>query len=138
MTDKPTVYFLCNTNGGKSQMAEAILRLRAGEAGRDIEVLSAGRTPADAINAGSAASVAGIGADMSAGTPAAIDGDVMRSADRVIVVGGADIPAHDGMKATIERWDVDEPSRRGIEGEERMDMIRDEIDGRVRKLLDEL
>ncbi|MFC3850348.1 low molecular weight phosphatase family protein [Corynebacterium hansenii] len=138
MPDKPTVYFLCNTNSGKSQMAEAIMRLRADEAGRDIDVISAGVTPGDAINEGSAASLSKIGADMTCGNPKAIDADAMRAADRVIVVGGAEIPVHDGMKTTVERWEVDEPSRRGIEGEERMDLIRDEIDGRVRKLLDEL
>ncbi|MFO6505456.1 low molecular weight phosphatase family protein [Corynebacterium freneyi] len=138
MSDKPTVYFLCNTNGGKSQMAEAIMRLRADEAGRDIDVRSAGLTPASAINADSAASVAEIGADMACGTPTAIDDDVLRTADRVIIVGGADVPARDGMKATIERWDIDEPSLRGIDGEERMNLIRDDIDGRVLELLDDM
>lgn len=138
MSDKPIVYFLCNSNGGKSQMAEAIMRLRADEAGRDIEVLSAGVKPAATINAGSAASLSEIGADMTCGTPTAIDGDVMRTADHVIVVGGANIPAYDGMKTDVERWEVDEPSLRGIEGEERMNLIRDEIDGRVKKLLDEI
>ncbi|WP_295624287.1 low molecular weight phosphatase family protein [uncultured Corynebacterium sp.] len=138
MSTEPTVYFLCNTNGGKSQMAEALLRLRAGEAGRDVSVLSAGRTPADRVNAESAASVAGVGADMADATPTAIDDDVMRRADRVIVVGGAEIPVVDGMRAQLERWDVDEPNLRGIDGEQRMDLIRDDIDARVRKLLDEL
>ena len=75
---------------------------------------------------------------MTGGTPKAIDDAVMRGADRVIVVGGADVPAYDGMKTDVERWEVDEPSLRGIEGEERMNLIRDEIDQRVKKLLDEL
>ena len=38
----------------------------------------------------------------------------------------------------VERWDTDEPSLRGIEGSERMDLIRDDIDARVRGLLAEL
>ena len=42
------------------------------------------------------------------------------------------------MKTDVERWEVDEPSLRGIEGKERMNLIRDEIDQRVKKLLDEL
>ena len=113
-------------------------RRKAEDVGRDIEVLSAGRKPANAINAGSAASLAEIGADMSGGVPTAIDADVMRTADRVIVVGGADIPDYDGMKTDIERWEVDEPSLRGVEGEGRMNLIRDEIDERVNKLIDEL
>ena len=137
MSDTPTVYFLCNSNGGKSQMAEAIMRLRADEAGRDVEVLSAGVKPGSKIS-WPAASLSEIGADMTGGTPKAIDDAVMRGADRVIVVGGAEIPAYDGMKTDVERWEVDEPSLRGIEGEERMNLIRDEIDQRVKKLLDEL
>ena len=42
------------------------------------------------------------------------------------------------MTATIERWDTDEPSLRGIEGDERMDLIRDDIQTRVEALADEL
>ena len=41
-------------------------------------------------------------------------------------------------KAPIEVWETDEPSTRGIEGEERMRLVRDDIDSRVRALLAEL
>ena len=44
---KPTVLFVCIHNAGRSQMAAGYLR-HLGE-GR-IEVLSAGSTPADAVN----------------------------------------------------------------------------------------
>lgn len=133
--DKPTVYFLCNTNCGKSQMAEGLMRLRAGES---VNALSAGITPGDEVNAESAESLARLGADMSGGTPTAIDPAILRAADRVIVVGGADVRPVEGMAATIERWEVDEPSKRGIRGDERMDLIRDDIDARVRELTAEL
>ena len=135
MTERPTVYFLCNTNSGKSQMAEGLLRLRAGDA---VEVLSAGITPGEHVNVESAASLARIGADIAAGEPNAIDPEVLRTADRVIVVGGADVRPVPGMTADIERWDVDEPAERGIRGDERMDLIRDDIDARVRALTAEL
>lgn len=135
MSERPTVYFLCNTNSGKSQMAEGLMRFRAGDA---VEVLSAGITPGEDVNGESAASLARLGADMSAGKPTAIDPEVLRTADRVIVVGGADVRPVEGMKADIERWDVDEPAKRGIGGDERMDLIRDDIDARVRGLADEL
>ena len=39
---------------------------------------------------------------------------------------------------TLERWRTDEPSHRGIEGMERMRLVRDDIDARVRSLIDEL
>ena len=38
----------------------------------------------------------------------------------------------------IETWDIDEPSLRGIEGEERMTLIREEISKRVDTLVAEL
>lgn len=38
----------------------------------------------------------------------------------------------------VEVWLTDEPSHRGIEGLERMRLVRDDIDRRVRGLLDDL
>ena len=35
----------------------------------------------------------------------------------------------------MENWDTDEPSERGIDGIERMRLIRNDIDQRVRQLL---
>ena len=32
MTDRPTVLFVCVSNGGKSQMAEALMRAHVGDA----------------------------------------------------------------------------------------------------------
>ena len=62
-----------------------------------------------------------------------------RGADRVVILGGdAQVEPVPGMKASIERWDTDEPSLRGIEGDERMDLIRDDIRARVEALASEL
>ena len=38
----------------------------------------------------------------------------------------------------FEDWDTDEPSERGIEGMERMRLVRDDIDRRVQDLLTRL
>ena len=68
-----------------------------------------------------------------------IDPELLRTVDRVILVGGeAEVAPVEGMRGTIETWATDEPSLRGIEGEERMRLVRDDIDARVRALLDEL
>ena len=76
---------------------------------------------------------------MDAATSKPIDPDLLRTADRVIVLGrDAQVEPVGGMTATIERWDTDEPSLRGIEGDERMDLIRDDIDARVGALASEL
>ena len=63
----------------------------------------------------------------------------LRSMDRVVVLGReAYVEPVAGMRGTIEIWDTDEPSLRGITGAERMDLVRDDIDARVRSLLTEL
>lgn len=136
MTQRPTVLFICVKNGGKSQMAEALLRHYAGDT---VEVTSAGTRPGSAINASSVEAIAEIGADMAAATPQALTPEMLRAADRVIVLGReAVVEPVNGKHATIETWDIDEPSERGIEGMERMRGIRDDIDASVRNLYQEL
>lgn len=133
----PSVLFVCVKNGGKSQMAAALLRLRAGDA---VEVHSAGTRPGAAVNALSAEVVAELGADMTGGTPTAIDPDLARRVDRVVVLGdeAAGEMDDDDEVGPVEVWLTDEPSHRGIEGLERMRLVRDDIDRRVRGLLDDL
>ncbi|MEO5304128.1 low molecular weight phosphatase family protein [Corynebacterium sp. c25Ua_47] len=125
-----SVLFLCNTNRGKSQMAAALARKHA----PDWEIHSAGVKTTEqhreqGVNAEAQASLAKVGADM-AGTPTLIDRDLASSVDHVIVVGDAD---YDGV---AERWEIEDPSVRGLEGDERMDALRDDIDARVRAFLD--
>ena len=132
----PSVLFVCVKNGGKSQMAAALMRHRARGA---IEVHSAGTKPGAALNEASRVSVATVGANFDGEFPKPIDPSILRAADRIIIVGGeAHVEPVEGMRGTIEKWEIDEPSLRGIEGEERMEVIRDDIDRRVRSLLAEL
>ncbi|MDO4898817.1 MAG: low molecular weight phosphatase family protein [Rothia sp. (in: high G+C Gram-positive bacteria)] len=134
-----TVLFICQSNKGKSQMAEALMNLHSG--GR-VRAISAGTKAAvgQAVNAESAASVAQLGADMSAGTPKFASAEDLAAADRIVIVGDAAQleDATPDVLAKVERWSTDEPSKRGIEGKERMNLIRDDIDARVQKLLAEL
>ena len=136
MTSTPSVLFVCVKNGGKSQMAAALMELKVRGA---VGVYSAGTKPGSAINAQSAEAVAEVGADMSAGIPKAIDPDLLRRVDRVVLVGGeAQVEPVEGMVGAIETWLTDEPSERGIEGMERMRLVRDDIAARVDNLLAEL
>lgn len=138
MSARPVVLFVCRSNRGKSQMAEALLRRTAGEA---VEVHSAGTDPAVGrpMNAESVAALAEVGADMSAGTAKGVDDEVFRRADRVVVLGtAARLVPVDGMRTAIEVWETDEPSARGIEGAERMALIRDDIAARVEALWAEM
>lgn len=136
MSTTPSVLFVCVKNGGKSQMAAALMRQTAGDA---VEVHSAGTHPGATINAESAAAVAEVGADMSDQAPKPIDPAVLVRVDRVIVLGSeAVVDPVPGMAGTIETWETVEPSVDGIEGAERMRLIRDDIAARVAVLATEL
>ena len=132
----PSVLFVCVKNGGKSQMAAALMAQRAAGA---VEVHSAGTKPGAAINALSAEVIAEVGADMSSGFTRPIDPALLARVDRVVVLGEeAMVEPVPGMTGTITTWVTDEPSERGIEGIERMRLVRDDIDRRVQTLLAEL
>ncbi len=139
MTSTPHVLFICQSNKGKSQMAEALMNLHA--QGR-VRATSAGTKAAvgSAVNAESAASLAELGADMSKGTPKFASADDLAVADRIVILGGAAQleTTDEEILAKTERWNTVEPSHEGIEGAERMNLIRDDIDARVRALLAEL
>lgn len=127
----PSVLFVCVKNGGKSQMAAGLMRKAAGDR---VAVESAGTSPGSAVNALSAESLLELGVDITDETPKALTDDLVRDADLVVTLGQeARVEPADGTP--VESWDTDEPSERGIEGMERMRLVRDDIAGRVDGLL---
>ncbi|WP_102160701.1 arsenate-mycothiol transferase ArsC [Zhihengliuella halotolerans] len=130
MTVKPAVLFVCSKNGGKSQMAAGLMKLEAGD---DVVVTSAGTKPAEKINTLSAEVLLDAGVDIRAEVPKPLTAENMSAAGLVIVLGAeAQVEPVDGV--VIERWETDEPSARGIEGRERMELVRDDIHARVKAL----
>ncbi len=130
----PKVLFVCVQNGGKSQMAAGLMREFAGDA---IEVYSAGTAPGAALNALSAEALREVGVDISTEYPKPIDPALVRDVDVVVTLGSkARVEPVEGTR--FENWDTDEPSERGIEGIERMRLIRDDIAARVQHLAHEL
>ena len=128
---KPTVLFVCIHNAGRSQMAAGYLR-HLGE-GR-IQVLSAGATPADAINPVAVQAMAEEGIDIAAEQPKILTTDAVKSSDVVITMGCGDTcPFYPGKR--YEDWVLDDPAGQGIES---VRPIRDEIRGRVEALIAEL
>ncbi|NCL78186.1 arsenate reductase/protein-tyrosine-phosphatase family protein [Rhodococcus sp. YH1] len=120
----PSVLFVCVKNGGKSQMAAALMRKAAG--GR-IAVHSAGTAPGPALNALSVQALEEVGAPVDGEYPKPIDPQLLREVDLVVTLGrDARVDA-----AYVENWDTDEPSERGIDGIERMRLVRDDIAARV-------
>jgi len=128
---KPSVLFVCVKNGGKSQMAAGLLRQAAGDA---VTVRSAGTRPGTTVNPLSAQSMLEVGVDIRTKIPQAITEQLIRDADLVVTLGReAEVEAIEGTR--FENWDTDEPSLRGIDGIERMRLVRDDIGTRVAQLV---
>src|SRR5699024_5931612 len=95
----PSVLFVCVKNGGKSQMAAALMEARAAGA---VEAHSAGTKPGSAVNALSAEVIAEGGADMPSAYTKPIDPALLARVDRVVVLGKeAVVEPVPGMAGTI-------------------------------------
>jgi protein-tyrosine-phosphatase len=112
-------------------MAASLLKLRS--LGR-VEVRSAGSEPAESLNPVVVEAMAEVGVDLSEEFPKPLtDGDV-RAADVVVTMGCGDVcPVYPGKR--YEDWQVDDPAGQDLDTVRR---IRDEIDVRVRRLIDQL
>ena len=134
MSEKPSVLFVCVKNGGKSQMAAGLMRQLAGDS---VTVESAGTHPGPSLNDLSVSTLREVGVDISREVPKPVTSDLVRRADLVVTLGReASVESVDGTR--VENWDIDEPSLRGIDGVERMRLVRDDIAARVRQLAGDL
>jgi arsenate-mycothiol transferase len=121
-------------NAGKSQMAAGLMRHIAGDA---VDVRSAGTRPGTALNDLSVASLLEVGVDITAEHPKALTDEMVRAADVVVTLGPD--PHVDEVEGTeFQTWITDEPSEHGIDGIERMRLVRDDIATRVRALARDL
>ena len=131
MTLRPSVLFVCVHNAGRSQMAAAFLRLRAGDA---IEVRSAGTTPADEIQPVVREAMAEVGIDLGDVVPKKLEADTVEASDVVITMGCGDAcPVFPGVRYLD--WELTDPAGRPIE---EVRAIRDDIDRRVADLVADL
>ena len=131
MTNVPSVLFVCVHNAGRSQMAAALLNHHAGGA---VEVRSAGSAPADSINPAVREVLAEIGIDVSRELPKRLTTEAVEDADVVITMGCGDAcPVFPGKRYLD--WDLTDPAGKTTE---QIRPIRDDIDARVRGLLDDL
>ena len=129
--DQPEVLFVCVQNAGRSQMAAGLVKLRSD--GR-VHVRSAGSAPGDEVDPAVVEAMDEVGVDLSEAFPKPLTDEVVRAADVVITMGCGDAcPIYPGKK--YEDWELDDPAGQDLPAVRR---IRDEIDARVKKLVDEL
>jgi protein-tyrosine-phosphatase len=128
---KPTVLFLCVHNAGRSQMAMGFFQHLAGD---QAVAWSGGSEPGMAVNPAAVAAMAERGIDISTEFPKPWTDEVVRAADVVITMGCGDAcPYFPGQR--YEEWTLEDPAGLGVES---VRPIRDDIERRVRHLLDEL
>jgi protein-tyrosine-phosphatase len=128
---KPTVLFLCTHNAGRSQMAMGFFDALAGD---KAHTYSGGSEPADQLNPSAIAAMAEKGIDIGAQQPKRWTSAMLEAADVVVTMGCGDTcPVLPGRR--YEEWVLPDPAGQSLES---VRPIRDEIEQRVRSLLNEL
>nr|WP_275409096.1 arsenate reductase ArsC [Actinoplanes brasiliensis] len=128
---KPVVLFLCTHNAGRSQMALGFFTAFAGD--RAV-AWSGGSEPGAQVNPAAIAAMTERGIDITGEYPKPWTDEIVRAADVVITMGCGDAcPIFPGTR--YENWDVDDPA--GLPPEQ-VRPIRDDLERRIRVLLDQL
>lgn len=128
---KPAVLFLCTHNAGRSQMAMGFFRHLAENRA---DVYSGGSEPAAAVNPAAVAAMAEKNIDISGQQPQRWTHDIVEAVDVVVSMGcGDECPYIPGKR--YENWELADPAGQDVDA---VRPIRDDIERRVRRLLDEL
>jgi arsenate reductase (thioredoxin) len=126
-----TALFVCLHNAGRSQMSQALFE-RAAE-GRH-RALSAGTTPGDRVHPEVVAVMRELGIDLADRIPKALTTELAEQADVVVTMGCGDECPYIPGKRYLD-WDLEDPKGRPVD---EVRATRDEIDRRVRELVEEL
>jgi arsenate reductase (thioredoxin) len=127
----PIVLFLCVHNAGRSQMALGWFQHLAGDRAL---AWSGGSEPGKEVNPSAMLAMAEVGIDISGEFPKPWTDEIVRAADVVVTMGCGDAcPLFPGKR--YEDWELDDPAGQDVEA---VRPIRDQIEQRVRHLLDDL
>jgi protein-tyrosine-phosphatase len=136
-TTTPTrVAFVCVQNAGRSQMSAAFAERERDRRDLDVEVLTGGTHPADAVHEGVIDAMAEVGIDLSDRTPRRIGLDELRTCDYAATMGCSTLDV-DAIRDDVDvrDWALDDPHGGDPE---RVREIRDAAERRVHALFDEL
>jgi len=128
---RPEVLFVCVQNSGRSQLAAALLRQLAGDR---VRVHTAGSAPASEVRSTIVAALDEVGVPIGGEFPKPLTDEVVRAADVVVTMGCGDAcPVYPGRRYLD--WELEDPADLPLA---RVREIRDDIEGRVRTLIDDL
>ncbi|HVM19346.1 MAG TPA: arsenate reductase ArsC, partial [Egibacteraceae bacterium] len=115
----------------RSQMAAGWLRHLAGDR---VDVRSGGSAPAERVNPAAVEAMREVGVDIAGQQPQPWTEDALTAADVVVTMGCGDAcPVYPGKRYLD--WELDDPAGQPVEVVRK---VRDDIERRVRGLLDEL
>ena len=127
----PVVLFLCVHNAGRSQMALGWFNHLAG--GRAV-AWSGGSEPGKEVNPSAVLAMGEVGIDITGEFPKPWTDEIVRAADVVVTMGCGDAcPLFPGKR--YEDWELEDPAGQDVDA---VRPIRDDIEQRVRALLDSL
>ena len=131
---KPKILFLCIGNTCRSQMAEGFARTYGKGL---IEIKSAGTSAFGEVNGLSATSMSEIGIDISVQSSDQLSDDMLEWADVVVTLGCCKADELCPVDFTGRKldWPIDDPFGGPMD---MMDRVRDDIEERVKGLLEEL
>ncbi len=125
-----TVLFACLHNAGRSQMAAALFNRLADSA--QARALSAGTRPAAAVHPEVRVVLAERGIELADARPRRLTPELAAGAQWLVTMGcGDECPVVPG--ARVEDWELEDPKDKPIE---RVREIRDQIEARVRRLIE--
>ncbi|WP_302082795.1 low molecular weight phosphatase family protein [Salinibaculum rarum] len=136
--DPIRIAFMCVQNAGRSQMSTAFAERERDRRGLDgrVEILTGGTDPADSVHEEVVDVMDEEGFDLSERRPREITLDDLRSCDYVATMGCSTLDVGDvGDSVDVRDWALPDPDGQEMD---RVREIRDEIEGRVTALFDEL
>ena len=125
--------FVCVENAGRSQMAEAFAKHHG--KGR-VEAMSAGTVPSNEVNPKVVYVMREKGIGISKNKPKSLSTKMIEEADMMVVMGcdaQGFCPAP--LPKKVVNWELEDPKGKPIE---KVRQIRDEIERRVKKLVNEI
>ena len=126
------ILFVCVENSGRSQIAEAFVKTYG--KGK-VEAMSADTMPAKEVNPIVVEIMLEKRIDLSGNTPKLITNQMVQEADMIIVMGcSAEGFCPAPLLNKVVDWGIEDPKGKSIE---KVREIRDEIERKVRSLLDE-
>jgi multimeric flavodoxin WrbA len=130
--NRKRILFACRENACRSQMASAFAQYLAGDR---LEVFNGGSQPDEKVNPDMAKVMQEKGIDMAYRIPKTIEAAISHAPPEVIITMGCDEECPYVPGAQRQDWDLPDPAGESIEF---MRDVRDEIERRVKALINEL